>query len=61
MTEFIRDKNLLDPVEIDAIIASAPTDLVAFAEKAGGIEVKQRPTINSLLEHFSAINALAAE
>jgi len=61
MTEFIRDRKLLDAAEIDAIIASAPKDLVAFADKAGQLAVDQRPTINSWLEHFSSINALAAE
>jgi hypothetical protein len=44
MTDFIRAKNLLDPCEIDDIIAHAPQDLLAFQEVAALIPVEERPT-----------------
>lgn len=54
MTIFIRSEGLLDPREIDSIIAEAPADLIAFLEVAARIPLADRPTIGSWLERFNA-------
>ena len=61
MTAFIRAERLLDEQEIDAIIAHAPTYLVAFQEAAAGVPINSRPCMKSWLDRFQAgINRLAA-
>lgn len=54
MTDFIRAKNLLDPREIDDIIAHAPQDLLAFQEVAALIPVEERPHMSEWLDRFNA-------
>jgi len=53
MTAFIRAEHLLDASDIDAIIASAPTDLIRFQESAAGIPVERRPSMQSWLDRFN--------
>jgi hypothetical protein len=57
MTQYIRDQGLLPSDEIDAIISSAPTELIAYIDAAGAQPVDQRPTMTSWIDHFWAINA----
>lgn len=60
MTAFIRSEGLLDPHEIDAIIASAPADLVRFQQDAAAIPIERRPGMRSWLERFNEGNGRLA-
>lgn len=61
MTAFIRAQGLLDPAEIDHIVATVPTALVTFQDAAARLPLDQRPRLASWIEHFQAgIDALAA-
>lgn len=61
MTTFIRDEGLLDPAEIDMIIAHAPADLVEFQRGAAAVPLDQRPCMKSWIERFHVgIDKLAA-
>lgn len=61
VTDFIRAKHLLDPAEIDDIVANAPLDLVRFQEVAALIPIEDRPEMREWLDSFNAgITALAA-
>lgn len=53
MTAFIRAEHLLDASDIDAIIASAPADLIGFQESAAGVSIERRPSMRSWLERFN--------
>lgn len=53
MTDFIRARRLLPADEIDAIIADAPTELVAFQEGAAALPLERRPSIETWLEQFN--------
>ena len=60
MTKFIRDQRLLDPAEVDRIVAEAPADLIAFLDVAAKLPPERRPTMGSWLERFNAgVDALA--
>ncbi|MGE4404392.1 hypothetical protein [Pseudomonas sp.] len=54
MTDFIREEGLLPESEIDDIIASAPTSLVRFQEKAAHLPLETRPTLETWLQRFHA-------
>jgi hypothetical protein len=54
MTDFIRAERLLDPADIDEIVATAPLDLVRFQDVAAGVPLEERPTMASWLERFNA-------
>ncbi len=54
MTRFIRDQRLLDPAEVDRIVAEAPSELVAFIDGASRLPLSQRPAMGSWLERFDA-------
>lgn len=61
MTRFIRDQRLLDPVEVDRIVAEAPADLIAFLDVAAKLPPERRPTMGSWLERFNAgVTALSS-
>jgi hypothetical protein len=61
MTEFIRAERLLEPREIDRIIAEAPRDLVAFQEAAAGIVLAERAPLGDWIARFNAgVERLAA-
>ena len=53
MTDFIRALGLLPADEIDAIVARAPTELVAFQQGAAAIPLERRPSIETWLEQFN--------
>jgi len=53
MTDFIRARGLLPADEIDAIVARAPTELVAFQQGAAAIPLERRPSIETWLEQFN--------
>lgn len=53
MTTFIRDRGLLDAMEIDRIAAEAPADLVRFQDVAAGIPVEERPALGAWLDRFN--------
>lgn len=52
MTEFIRAERLLEPAEIDRIIAQAPIDLVSFQQAAAQIAIEDRAPLRTWLERF---------
>lgn len=52
MTEFIRAERLLEPADIDRIIADAPADLVSFQQAAAQIVVEHRAPLRSWLDRF---------
>lgn len=54
MTAFIRAEGLLDPDEIDEIIATAPPDLLAFQRAAAAVPIEQRDHISTWIERFNA-------
>ncbi|MET3436048.1 hypothetical protein [Sphingomonas sp. 1185] len=60
MTAFIRQEALLDPEEIDAIIATAPPDLIAFQQVAATLPLESRATMKSWLERFHERGASVA-
>ena len=53
MTAFIRNEELLDPDEIDTIIATAPLDLMAFQQVAATRPLAERQTMQTWLERFN--------
>lgn len=55
MTDFIREERLLPEAEIDSIIASAPTSLVRFQEMAAHHPPETRPTLETWLQRFHAL------
>lgn len=54
MTEFIRAERLLDPLEVDRIIAEAPADLLAFQQAAARVALEQREPIGDWIARFNA-------
>ena len=54
MTDFIHGEALLEEAEINRIIESAPTDLVAFQERAAQQPVEAREPMSTWLERFHA-------
>ncbi|WP_232313866.1 hypothetical protein [Sphingobium sp. TCM1] len=61
MTAFIRAEHLLDASDIDAIIASAPADLIGFQENAARVSLERRPSMQSWLDRFNdGVQPLAA-
>lgn len=54
MTAFILQEGLLDPAEIHAIIADAPTDLLDFQAAAAHLPLAERPSMSSWLDRFNA-------
>lgn len=54
MTTFIRAHGLLPSSEIDAIIADAPAELIAFQDVAALAPLEERAPLRSWLEQFSA-------
>jgi hypothetical protein len=59
MTDLIRAERLLPEAEVDDIVANAPTQLVAFQERAAGDDIASRPVLANWLERFST-NTLEA-
>jgi hypothetical protein len=59
MTAFIRAEGLLDPGEIDEIIANAPLDLLEFQRAAAAVPIEQRSHISTWIERFNAGRACA--
>lgn len=59
MTAFIRAEGLLDPDEIDQIIANAPLDLLEFQRAASVVPIEQRSHISTWIERFNAGRACA--
>lgn len=53
MTAYIRYQRLLEPGEIDAIIAGAPAELVDFQRVAAAIPVEQRPIMRDWIDRFN--------
>lgn len=61
MTAFIRQRLLLDPAEIDAIIAGTPVDLIDFQRVAATIPVDRRPHMREWIDRFNeGVEKLAA-
>ena len=61
MTAFIRLHALLDPTDIDDIVAGAPVDLVRFQDAAAGLPIDERPALGEWIERFNAgVTQLAA-
>lgn len=61
MTEFIRARRLLSDDEIDAIIASAPVDLVDFQHAAATVPIDESPPLRDWIARFNAgVRRLAA-
>lgn len=52
MTDFIREEHLLPTAEIDAIMESAPLELVGFQEAAARKDIAARPALASWLDRF---------
>ena len=52
MTDFIHGEALLEEAEINRIIESAPSDLVAFQERAAQQPVEAREPRSTWLERF---------
>ncbi|WP_380909145.1 hypothetical protein, partial [Sphingobium olei] len=59
MTAFIRAEALLDPGEIDEIIANAPLDLLEFQRAAAAVPIERRSHISTWIERFNAGRACA--
>ncbi len=61
MTEFIRERGLLPPLEIAAIVNGAPVALVEFQEVAAQFPVEERPPLREWIDRFNAgVTRLAA-
>jgi hypothetical protein len=61
MTEFIRDRGLLPPREIAAIVNGAPVALVEFQAVAAQIPIEERPPLREWIDRFNAgVTRLAA-
>ncbi|EHJ60649.1 hypothetical protein NSU_2385 [Novosphingobium pentaromativorans US6-1] len=54
MTDYIRDQRLLDPDEVDQIIAGAPVDLVEFQTAAAAVPLEDRQPMRDWIERFNA-------
>ena len=54
MTAYIRDQRLLDPDEVDEIIAGAPVDLVEFQKAAAAVPLEDRQPMRDWIERFNA-------
>lgn len=52
MTEYIREKRLIEEAEIERIIADAPVDLVAFQQAAACVALEDRAPMRDWLERF---------
>lgn len=62
ITEFIRERGLLPPTEIDRIIATAPTELLAFQAAQAALPVDARTPMGRWLDAFNrAADALRQE
>ena len=60
MTDFIRSDRLLPSTEIDAIIADAPAELVAFQQGVAEADLAERPHLADWLTRFK-MHARTAE
>lgn len=61
MTRFVRERALLPPTEIDAIVVGAPVDLIDFQRAARDIPLSERPTVRDWIERFNTqVDRLAA-
>jgi hypothetical protein len=60
MTDFIRAERLLDPADIEEIVANAPLDLIRCQIVAAGVPLEERPTKASWLERFNDQHKQAA-
>ncbi len=54
MTRFICDEGLLPVGEVDLIVRTAPTDLLAFQQAAANVELVARPRLHEWLARFNA-------
>lgn len=62
ITEFIRERGLLPPGEIDRIVATAPTELLAFQAAQAALPVEHRVPMGRWLDDFNrAADALRQE
>jgi hypothetical protein len=52
MTQFIRDQGLLARGEVDAIVADAPGELIAFLDVAATIPLAARPSMGAWIDRF---------
>jgi hypothetical protein len=53
ITEFIRERGLLPPAEIDHIIETAPTELIAFQAAQAVLPLEERTPLGHWLENFN--------
>lgn len=53
ITEFIRERGLLPPDEIERIVANAPVDLIAFQDAQAVLPVESRTPIGRWLDDFN--------
>lgn len=61
MTQFIRQRGLLSPAEVDAIVAGAPADLIDFQRVAAEHPLAERPMMRDWIDCFNAgVERLAA-
>lgn len=61
ITQFIRDRGLLPPDEVDHIVATAPAELLAFQSAQAALPVEERTSMGCWLERFHrAAGALGA-
>jgi hypothetical protein len=61
MTEFIRERGLLPPLEIATIVNGAPVALVEFQEVAAQFPIEERPPLREWIDRFNAgVTHLAA-
>lgn len=62
ITEFIRERGLLPPAEIDRIIATAPTELLAFQAAQAALPLDARTPMGRWLDDFNrAADAIRKE
>ena len=62
MTTFIREHRLLDPDDVDALIAGAPVDLVDFQRIAAEMQSSVAPSMRDWIVRFNAgVQALAPD
>lgn len=54
MTDFIRDRKLLDADEIDCIWKEAPTALITWQEAYADTPISERPALQSWVDFFTA-------
>jgi hypothetical protein len=61
MTQFIRQRGLLSPDEIDAIVSGAPADLIDFQRVAAEHPLAERPMMRDWIDRFNeGVEQLAA-